>query len=371
MSPLLAILEDIVEEAAILWLQELGFQYLHGNDIAPDGPSKERDSYADVILEGRFKSALSQLNSHLDSDVLDDVARRVLRPASPSLEESNHAFHQMLTKGVEVQVRKDDQVRGDLAQLIDFSDPENNDWLVVNQFTVIDGKNNRRPDVVVFVNGLPLAVIELKNPEDRDATINSAWNQLQTYKKQISALFNTNEILVISDGIEAKVGSLTAGFERFSPWRTIDSSELAPDSKVKMEVVLKGLFDKARFLDYIRNFIVWETDDGYIKKLAGYHQYHATNKAEETTLVASGVDGDKRIGVVWHTQGSGKSLSMIFLAAKLIQHPEMRNPTIVVLTDRNDLDGQLFTFFAAASDLVRAYFNHRRSFLPLLQLFRD
>ena len=346
--------ESVVEEATIEYLKDLGYDYVDGLEISPDGMSPERASYGDVILAGRLQAALARINPHLDADILDGVAKRILRPESPSLEENNFAFQGWLTRGVEVQVRKDGRVRGDQAWLIDFENPDNNDWLVLNQFTVVEGKHNRRPDVVVFVNGMPLAVIELKNPQNENATIQSAWNQLQTYKSQIPSLFATNELLVISDGMEAKVGSLTAGLERFGPWRTVDGSELAPDAAPKLEVLIQGLFEKRRLLDYIRHFVLWETDDGYIKKIAGYHQFHAVNKAVEATVRASSPEGDKRIGVVWHTQGSGKSILMAFYAAKLTLSEEMKNPTIVVITDRNDLDGQLYAQFCAAKGLLPA-----------------
>ena len=344
--------ETTVEQAAIKWLGDIGYQFAYGVEIAPDGDYSERDSYKDVILEDRLTVAVRRLNGHLTADVQDDVVRRVIRAESPSLDEENHRFQRMLAKGVEVQVRRAGGIRGDVAWLVDFENPDNNDWLAVNQFTVTEGKHTRRPDIIIFLNGLPIAVIELKNPKDTSATIKSAWNQLQTYKMQIPSLFNTNQILVVSDGVEAKVGSLTAGLERFGPWRTIDGEELAPGAMPKLQVVLEGLFDKRRLLDYIRHFVLWETGDGYVKKIAGYHQYHAANKAVEATVRASRPEGDKRIGVVWHTQGSGKSISMVFYVGKLILQPEMENPTIVVLTDRNDLDGQLFDQFCAAKDLV-------------------
>ena len=237
--------ESVVEDAAIEYLGDLGYDYLHGSVIAHDGERPERSSYGDVIIAGRLRAALARINPHLEADTLDEVAKRILRPESPSLEENNFAFQTYLTRGVEVQVRKDGRIRGDQAWLIDFDNSDNNDWLVVNQFTVVTGKYNRRPDLVVFVNGMPLAVIELKNPEDEQATITSAWNQLQAYKSQIPALFDTNELLIISDGTEAKVGSLTAGFERFGPWRTVDGTELAQDSTPELEVLLKGLFEEA------------------------------------------------------------------------------------------------------------------------------
>jgi len=344
--------ESVVEEAAIEWFESLGYAYVNGGDIAPDSTNPERADYGAVLLEGRLRSALERINPHLDADTLDDVVRRLLRLDSPSLEENNLAFHRMLTKGVEVQVRTDSGIRGDLAWLVDFEHPDNNDWLVVNQLTVIEGKHNRRPDLVTYLNGMPIAVIELKNPEDESATLTSAWNQLQTYKAHIPTLFNTNEILVISDGAEAKIGSLTAGMEWFGAWRTVDGSEVAPDAVPGLQVLIEGVFEKQRLLDYLRYFIFWETDDGYVKKLAGYHQYHAVNKAVSATVKASSPEGDKRIGVVWHTQGSGKSISMCLYAGKIVVDPAMANPTLVVITDRNDLDGQLFSQFSKASDLI-------------------
>jgi len=344
--------ESVVEQAAIKWFQDIGYAFVYGTEISPDGDYSERETYKDVILEDRLRVAVRDLNPHLPEEIHDEVVKRVVRAESPSLEEENHRFQRMLAKGVEVQVRTDDWIRGELAWLADFENPGNNDWLVVNQFTVVEGKHTRRPDIIVFLNGLPVAVLELKNPKDENATMKSAWNQLQTYKAQIPSLFNTNGLMVVSDGVEAKVGSLTAGFERFGPWRTIDGDDLAPEAMPKLQVIIEGLFDKERLLDYLRHFVLWETGDGYIKKIAGYHQYHAANKAIRQTVRASQPEGDKRIGVVWHTQGSGKSISMVFYVGKLILQPEMENPTVVVLTDRNDLDGQLFDQFCAAKDLV-------------------
>jgi len=344
--------ESVVEEAAIQWFEALGYAYVNGGDIAPDSMSPERADYGAVLLEGRLRSALARINPHLGSDTLDDVTRKLGRLDSPSLEENNLAFHRMLTKGIEVQVRTDDGLRGDLAWLVDFEHPDNNDWLIVNQLTVIEGKHNRRPDLVAYLNGFPFAVIELKNPEDENATLTSAWNQLQTYKAHIPALFNSNEILVVSDGAEAKIGSLTAGMEWFGAWRTVDGSEMAADAVPQLQVLIEGVFEKHRLLDYLRYFIFWETDDGYVKKIAGYHQYHAVNKAVAATVKASSPEGDKRIGVVWHTQGSGKSISMCLYAGKIVVEPSMANPTLVVITDRNDLDGQLFSQFSKAPDLI-------------------
>jgi len=344
--------EAEVEAAAIGWLKDLGYAHVPGGDLAPDGPAPERGTWDTVILKGRLRATLARLNPTLEPDTIDEVVRRVTRPVSPSVEENNHQFHRWLTKGVQVQVRRDGQVRGDLARLVDWDDVDANDWLVVDQMTVVEGQHNRRPDLVVFLNGLPIAVIELKNPANENATLKSAWNQLQTYKSQIPCLFHTNEILVLSDGGEAKVGSLTAGYEWFSAWRTIDGVDPAPSSAPQLAVLLKGLFDRERLLDYLHHFVLWETEDGYVKKIAGYHQFHAVRKAVAATVRASSPQGDKRIGVVWHTQGSGKSISMCLYAGKIAVEPAMANPTLVVITDRNDLDGQLFGQFCAAKDLV-------------------
>ena len=265
------------------------------------------------------------------------------------------SFHQLLTDGVDVQYRrKDGTIANDKVWLVDFDEISNNDWLVVNQFTVIEDRNNRRPDVVIFINGLPLGVIELKNPSDENATIKGAFKQLQTYKQEIPALFPFNEILAISDGVQARVGTLTANWERFMPWRTIAGDRVAPKGSLELEVLIKGIFEKHRVLDLIRSFVVFEVDGPTItKRMAGYHQFHAVNKAVERTVTATAPRGDKRVGVVWHTQGSGKSLTMAFYSGKIIRHPRMENPTLVVLTDRNDLDDQLFGTFAACQDLLR------------------
>jgi type I restriction enzyme R subunit len=344
--------ESVVEEAAIAWLTELGWQHVPGPILAPDGAAPERDNYRAVILEGRLRRAVARINDHLPPEAIDEVVRAVLRLDSPSLEERNHAFHKLVREGVAVRVKKAGVERGDLAWLFDHGHPEANDWLVVSQLTVVEGNNKRRPDLVLYVNGLPLAVIEFKSPSDRNATVEGAHNQLQLYKDQIPALFTTNEILVISDGTEARVGSITAGVERFGPWRTIDGESVAPDALPRLQVLLHGLFERRRFLDYLYHFVLWETDDGFTKKIAGYHQFHAVNKAVAATVRASSETGDHRIGVVWHTQGSGKSISMVLYAGKVILEPQMQNPTLVVVTDRNDLDGQLYAQFCAAKDLI-------------------
>src|SRR6266571_312821 len=349
------ITESVVEEATLTWLKELGYTALNGPNIAPGEPKEERASYNDVVLAGRLRSALVRINPDIPPDALDEVIRKITRSDTPNLFENNRRFHQHLTGGVDVEYHANDgRIIHNKAWLIDFSGPGNNDWLAVNQFTVIENNNNRRCDVVIFVNGLPLGVIELKNPGDENATIRGAFNQLQTYKKDIPVLFPYNEILVISDGLEARAGTLTADWERFMPWRTIEGVDLAPKGALEMEVLIKGIFEKQRFLDLVQNFIVFEVDGSNIaKKMAGYHQFHAVNKAVASTARAASPEGDKRVGVVWHTQGSGKSLTMVFYSGKIILHPTMSNPTLVIITDRNDLDDQLFGTFALCQDLLR------------------
>lgn len=348
--------ESTVESAALSWFEGLGYQVINGPDIAPGEPKAERESYEQVILEDRLLKSIQRINGNLmPPDVYNDAVNKVLRQESPNLAENNKRFHKMLTDGVEVEYcDKNGRVKGDLVKLIDFDRPEKNDWLVVNQFTVVEDKHNRRPDIVVFVNGIPLAIIELKNPADEDATIRGAFKQLQTYKHETPAIFTYNEILAVSDGVEARAGTLTSNWEWFLPWRTIEGDALAPKGSAELEFLVKGIFEKRRILDLIRHFITFEVDGANIlKKVAAYHQYHAVNKAVECTLQATSPKGDKRVGVVWHTQGSGKSLSMAFYAGKIVKHPKMDNPTLVVLTDRNDLDEQLFNIFALNKELLR------------------
>ena len=349
--------ESAVEEAALAWFAELGYAVAHGDDIAPEGPHAERESFGDVLLVQRLRDAIDRLNPTIPDEAREDALRKVLRPDRPTLIADNRAFHRMLRDGVEVEYRRDDgSIAGDRVALIDYENPDNNDWLVVNQFTVIEGQHNRRPDVVVFVNGLPLAVIELKNPADEDATIWTAFNQLQTYKQQIPALFAYNEFMVASDGLQARIGSLTAGTEWFKPWRTIGGESEARPTLLELEVLIHGVFDRRRFLRLLRHFIAFEDDKGHdrlIKIIAGYHRFHATQRAVAETVKAVGPHGQKRCGVVWHTQGSGKSLTMLFYAGEVILHPAMENPTLVMLTDRNDLDDQLFGQFARCSELLR------------------
>ena len=369
--------ESVVEEAALGWFCELGYQVVGGPDTLL-GPHPLRDSYSDAVLASALRDALTRLNAGLPSEALADAFRRLTRPEGSTLRARNRAFHRMLVNGVNVEYRVGGGIRGAQVRVINFDDPSNNDWLAVNQFTVLENKNKRRPDIVLFVNGLPLGVIELKNPADEEATIWAAWHQLQTYKAELPSLFSMNEILVVSDGLQTLAGTLTAGREWFKPWRTIDGEELASECLSGLEVLIRGVFEKTRFLDLVRDFVVFEDDGGggLVKKMAGYHQFHAVRVAVEQTLRAARLDpravggcgtadthgasrrqggapGDRRIGVVWHTQGSGKSLTMAFYAGAIIRQATMANPTIVVLTDRNDLDDQLFGTFSRCRDLLR------------------
>jgi len=370
------IAESHVEEAAFAWLSELGYATVNGNDIGPDSGKPERTSYGDVLLLARLRAAVARLNPDLSDETLAEVISRVTRTETPSLVEENRRLHRYMVEGVPVEVRRDDgTIGGEQVRLIVFDDPDANDWLAVNQFTVIENKANRRPDVVIFVNGLPLGVLELKNPGDQNATMTGAFNQLQTYKAQITSLFRTNAALVISDGLAARVGSLTADYERFMPWRTVTGDDLAPKGAPELETVLKGVFDKRRFLALVKDFIVFgDKGEGVVKILAGYHQFHAVKRAVVSTLRAIQPPsterpqtpehfdlpsaqvqsaGDRKVGVIWHTQGSGKSLLMAFYAGQIVKHPALENPTLIVLTDRNDLDDQLFGTFSMCKDLLR------------------
>ncbi|MYA44773.1 MAG: type I restriction endonuclease subunit R [Acidobacteria bacterium] len=364
------ITESVVEDAALDWLRDLGYRTVH----APEpGPYGLRDTYGDVVLPRILRDRLAHLNPDLPADALDDAFRKLTTPPGATLEARNRSFHGMLVDGVAVEYRRDDgTVRGDPARVFDFDDPSSNDFLAVNQFTVVENKNERRPDIVLFVNGLPLGVIELKNPADEDATIWTAWQQLQTYKAELPTLFALNEFLIVSDGTEARLGTLTAGHEWFKPWRTISGQALAAPERLQLEVLLRGVCDPARLLSLLRDFIVFEDDGGKLAKImAGYHQFHAARVAVAETVRASqiaqfaeptgryetgqnpgGSPGDRRVGVIWHTQGSGKSLTMVFYAGAVVRKPAMENPTIVVLTDRNDLDDQLFGTFSRCNDLL-------------------
>src|SRR5271165_2529603 len=350
-----SIAESHVEEAALAWLSELGYDTASGLEIGPDGPKPERAAYVDVVLEGRLRSAIARLNPALAAEAREEVFRKLLQAETPVVIEENRRLHRYFIEGVPIEVtREDGSITGEQVRLVDFEDPAANDWLAVNQFTVIENKANRRPDVVLFFNGLPLGVIELKNPGDENATLDGAFNQLQTYKDQIPSLFRSNATLVLSDGLEARIGSLTADRERFMPWRTVDGSALAAKGTPELETVIKGVFEKRRFLDILRDFVVFgDTGQGLTKILAGYHQFHAVREAVECTLAATRPYGDRKVGVVWHTQGSGKSLLMAFYAGQVIKHPEMANPTLVIITDRNDLDDQLFGTFAMCKELLR------------------
>lgn len=349
--------ETDLELATLEWLEELGYSVVGGPEIAPppDGERPERKSYSDVVLEERLWNAIEKFNPDIPADAKEEAFKKVLQVAfvTPSLVLNNKIFHSYLRDGVDVEyMRSDGSVAGDKVRLVDLTKFDENDFVAVNQFTVIENNVNRRPDVIVFVNGLPLVVIELKNPGDEKATVKGAFNQIQTYKQDIPTLFAYNELSIISDGIDARVGTLSANLEWFTRWRTVDGVDLAPNTLPQLEVLLKGIFEKNRLLDLISNFIVFETDgEKTIKKAAAYHQYFATNKAVESTIKATQDEGDRRAGVVWHTQGSGKSLTMTFFAGKVIQ--ELNNPTLVVLTDRNDLDNQLFGTFSKCADILR------------------
>jgi type I restriction enzyme, R subunit len=375
--------ESVVEEAALAWLEGLGYKILFGPAISPQElglPGSERESYRDVVLSERLHEALLRVNPTLPTEVIQEAFRQLIHPDQPSLLRNNHNLHSLLVDGIPVDYKAEDgRLVSGRVWAVDWEDTDKNDWLVVNQFTVEapyqNNIVNRRPDVVIFVNGLPLVVIELKNPADENATIWSAYNQLQTYKEQIPNLFVYNEVLIISDGLNTRIGSLTAGKEWFLPWKTIEGETTALTSVTQLEVLLRGMLEKRRFLDLIRYFIVFEQDRGTptTKKIAGYHQFHAVNVAVEETIRASqtrqqigdlrgryatnkmhdGVSGDHRIGVVWHTQGAGKSLTMAFYTGRIVLHPVMKNPTIVVITDRNDLDGQLFGTFSRCSEILR------------------
>jgi type I restriction enzyme R subunit len=372
------VIESVVEQAALAWLESAGWQIRNGAEIAPGEPAAERDDYGQVVLSQRLRDALLRLNPALPADALEDAFRKLTRPDGADLVVRNRALHRLLVDGVTVEYRDaNGNIRGAQAQLIDFDYPANNDWLAVNQFSVVEHKHSRRPDVLLFVNGLPLAVLELKNAAAENATIWSAFQQLQTYQAEVPVLFAPNALLAVSDGVEARVGTLGAGREWFKPWRTIAGDALAGAHVPELQVVIEGLCGPRRFLDLLRDFIVFEDDGGRIvKKMAGYHQFHAVQVAVGETLRAAqlqhgahqaqaeqgryeagrktgGKRGDRRVGVVWHTQGSGKSLTMAFYAGRIIREPAMGNPTLVVLTDRNDLDDQLFGTFSRCQDLLR------------------
>lgn len=366
--------EDQLEQQCLGWFREGGWESAFGPDIAPDGPAPERAGYREVVLVQRLTRALARLNPQVPAPVLDEAVQRILMLDHPVAEQRNRDFHRLLLAGLKVSWRVGDAVKHDDLRLIDFSDQglAANEFLVVNQLAIKGPAKTRRPDLVIFINGLPLAIIELKNPADEQADIWKAWQQLQTYKEEIPDLFTTNEALIVSDGFTARVGSLTADQERFLPWRTLKNENDKPVVEFEVEKVIRGFFDRELFLDYLKHFILFEQDgDGTVKKIVGYHQFHAVREAVRVTVIASQeaaaaaveepratygtqvAPGSRKAGVVWHTQGSGKSISMVCYAGKLIQQPEMKNPTLVVVTDRNDLDGQLYDTFCGAQELLK------------------
>ena len=366
--------EQQLEQHCIGWFQEAGWQCVHGPEIAPEGIKPERADYRQVILRDRLLAALARINPHMPAAALEQAAHAVHTLSAPQLVVRNRSFHRLLLSGVALEFADGEAKKTDLVHLIDFANPQLNEFVVINQFTVAGSKQPRRPDLVAFINGLPLAVIELKNPANEHTDVWDAFNQLQTYKDEISALFNSNVALVVSDGWTARVGSLTANAERMLPWRTLANEDDRPCVQLELETVVRGFFAPELFLDYIRHFVLFEQDgDAVIKKIAGYHQFHAVREAVRATVIAAsspakGVlevreeratygkevkPGSRKAGVVWHTQGSGKSITMACYAGKLLQQAQMKNPTLVVVTDRNDLDGQLFATFCAAADLLK------------------
>lgn len=358
------ITEDIIERSAIALLQAQGWQYANGKEISPEGLFCERDSFEQIVLKKRLEAAIARINPHIPLDAQIAALQKVLRIYSPELLHNNEEFHRLLVEKVKIPYQQNGYERSHEVALIDFENPELNEFLVVNQYTIVENNHNKRPDVLLFVNGIPLVVIELKNATDENADMDSAFRQIETYKAIIPSLFTYNAFCVISDGLECKAGSLSAGMDRYMAWKTVDGLKEASKFRPQLETLVKGMLQPATLLDIVRNFIVFEKmknkdpESGIvqiktIKKLAGYHQYFAVNKALESTVNASGETGDRRGGVVWHTQGSGKSLSMVFYAGKLITAHEMKNPTIVVITDRNDLDDQLFDTFAGSTQLLR------------------
>lgn len=374
--------EDTLEQASLEILESLGYNYIHGKELSPSAEFAERESYRDVILKERVRNALFSINKGIPYEGLEQAFRKVIAFNSPSLEENNKYFHNLMVNGIDVSFKEGNNIRTKKAYIIDFQNPCNNEFLAVNQFTIV-GNENKRPDIIVFVNGIPLVVIELKNAGDENVGIEEAYNQIQTYKKDIQGLFNYNAFCVLSDGINAKVGTITSDIERFMNWRTVDGEDIAPLTMPQYDVLISGMFQKERLLDIIENFILFqnnskdiklcnpegagepcnpegagEDEDGNkigesqvtIKILAGYHQYFAVKKAVEKTRLATSENGNRKIGVIWHTQGSGKSFSMVFYTGNLIR--EFNNPTIIVLTDRNDLDEQLFNTFAKSQELL-------------------
>jgi type I restriction enzyme R subunit len=383
------ITENTIEAFAIELLHKLGYEYIYAPDIAPDSENPERERFSDVLLLNRLQNVVKRINRSIPADAQSEAIKEIQRIASPELLTNNETFHRLLTEGIPVSKRVDGDDRGDRVWLIDFKNPLNNDFVVANQFTIIENGNNKRPDVILFVNGIPLVVIELKNAADENTTIHSVFKQVETYKAIIPSLFTYNGFVVISDGLEAKAGSISSGFSRFMSWKSADGKAEASHLVSQLETLIQGMLTKETLIDLIRHFIVFEkskkedaatgiTTISTVKKVAAYHQYYAVNRAVESTLRASGYTlpketplsmameapesygvagvknqpiGDRKGGVVWHTQGSGKSLSMVFYTGKIVL--ALDNPTILVITDRNDLDDQLFDTFAASKQLLR------------------
>jgi len=383
------ITEHSIEDFAIKLLEHLGYKYIYAPSIAHDGENPERNSYEEILLTQRMAEAVRRINPTVPPEAQEEAIKEIQRIHSPELLTNNESFHRLLTEGIKVSYQKDGQQRGDLVWLIDFNTPENNDFIVANQFTVVENGVNKRPDVILFVNGIPLVVLELKNAADENATIKSAFRQIETYKAVIPSLFTYNAFTIISDGLEARAGTLSSGMSRFMAWKSADGKEEASHLVSQMETLINGMLNKETLLDLIRHFIVFEkskkedaktgvTTISTVKKLAAYHQYYAVNRAVESAMRATGYTveketptsmvmespesygvagvksqpkGDRKGGVVWHTQGSGKSLSMVFFTGKIVL--ALDNPTVVVITDRNDLDDQLFDTFASSTQLLR------------------
>ena len=346
--------EFAVEQTLLDQLTKLKYKIETEDNIGPDGKFPERESHSEVILIKRLLDAAKRINTKIPKQAIEEAVKKLTQNELPQLIAENRRIHKLLIEGVDIEFEDKEGIVSGKVNLIDFENIENNDWLVVNQYVVINGERNRRPDVVVFINGLPIAVIELKAPGSDSGTMIGAFNQLQTYKNQIPALFKTNSLLVISDGLTARMGSLTSDFERFVPWRTVDGKEIAKKGAPELSILIEGVFEKRRLLDFIKDFIVFsDTGEELVKIIAGYHQFFAVKHALNSTIKATSTAGDKRAGVIWHTQGSGKSLLMAFYAGLLIKSAEMKNPTIVLLTDRNDLDDQLFNTFSSCKDLLR------------------
>ena len=347
--------ESDLEKAALEWFEELGYENVFGPDLAPDGDFSERKGFDEVILNERLLESMERVNPNLSRDIIKEAIRQISLLSNPSLLRLNQTFYQWLIHGIDVSVRQSDgSFKVEKAYIIDFDNPLNNQFMVANQFSVEEHGVTKRPDLIVFINGLPIAIFELKSASHEEVDLSHAYRQLETYKKTIPSLFTTNAILVISDGINAKAGTLSSNEERFMMWRTIDGEGVAPTHLPQLEVLIKGMFSYNKILDILKNFILFQSDaNEAIKILAGYHQYHAVNKAVEQTVRATRDGGDRRVGVIWHTQGSGKSLSMVFYVGKMVTHRNLENPTILVITDRNDLDDQLFGTFLKCKEILR------------------